>query len=316
MSGWLVCHARLPGEAAFRYPEPMHLVLISGLSGSGKSIALNVLEDAGYYCVDNLPSALLQPLIAQLGGQGYAKVAVAIDIRGGESLELLPQQLASLRASKLNMQFLFLDAKDETLLKRYSETRRRHPLAHDDRTLVEAIGEERMRLEGLIELGHHIDTSDLKPGTLREWVRQFVATEPGQGLTLLFESFGFKHGIPLDADLVFDVRCLPNPYYDLSLRPFTGRDAQVIAFLEAEPEVRRMRDDIAAFVANWLPSYVRDSRNYLTVAIGCTGGQHRSVYFAEWLGREFRESARVLVRHRELVSLPPVAVPQAPAHTR
>ena len=166
------------------------------------------------------------------------------------------------------------------------------------------------------ELGHHIDTSDLKPGTLREWVRQFVATEPGQGLTLLFESFGFKHGIPLDADLVFDVRCLPNPYYDLSLRPFTGRDAQVIAFLEAEPEVRRMRDDIAAFVANWLPSYVRDSRNYLTVAIGCTGGQHRSVYFAEWLGREFRESARVLVRHRELVSLPPVAVPQAPAHTR
>jgi UPF0042 nucleotide-binding protein len=282
----------------------MHLVLISGLSGSGKSIALNVLEDAGYYCIDNLPSLLLQQLVGQLDQQGYDKVAVAVDIRGGESIALLPQQLDALRGHDLELQFLFLDAKNETLLKRYSETRRRHPLASNRHTLTEAIAEERVRLEGLAELGHHIDTSDVKPNALREWVRQFIATEPGQGLTLLFESFGFKHGIPLDADLVFDVRCLPNPHYDLALRPQTGRDASVVAFLEAEPEVVLMRDDIARFVATWLPAYIRDNRNYLTVAIGCTGGQHRSVYFAEWLGRQFRERARVLVRHRELPSMP------------
>jgi len=284
----------------------MHLVLISGLSGSGKSIALHVLEDAGYYCVDNLPSQLLPQLVGQLDQQGYNKVAVAIDMRGGESIAMLPQQLDALRANDLELQFLFLDAKNQTLLKRYSETRRRHPLASEQRTLMEAITEERVRLDPLASLGHRIDTSDVKPNALREWVRQFIVTEPGQGLTLLFESFGFKHGIPLDADLVFDVRCLPNPHYDLTLRPQTGCDAQVVAFLEGEPEVVHMRDDIARFVATWLPSYIRDNRNYLTVAIGCTGGQHRSVYLAEWLGRMFRDRARVLVRHRQL---PPLELP-------
>lgn len=282
----------------------MHLVLISGLSGSGKSIALNVLEDAGYYCVDNLPSQLLPQLVGQLDQQGYDKVAAAIDIRGGESIAMLPQQLDSLRAKDLDLKFLFLDAKNETLLKRFSETRRRHPLADDHRTLSEAIVEERVRLEGLEGLGHHLDTSDVRPNTLREWVRQFIAAEPGEGLTLLFESFGFKHGVPLDADLVFDVRCLPNPHYELELRPLTGCDVAVIRFLESEAEVLRMRGDIARFLSDWLPSYIRDSRNYLTVAIGCTGGQHRSVYFAEWLGREFRNAARVLIRHRELPAGP------------
>jgi UPF0042 nucleotide-binding protein len=286
----------------------MHLVLISGLSGSGKSIALNVLEDSGYYCVDNLPAQLLQQLLGQLDQQGYNKVAVAIDMRGGESIAMLPQLLDALRANDLELQFLFLDAKNQTLLKRYSETRRRHPLASAQRTLMESITEERLRLDPLAKLGHHIDTSDVQPNALREWVRQFIAAEPGQGLTLLFESFGFKHGIPLDADLVFDVRCLPNPHYDLLLRPQTGRDAPVVAFLEAEPEVLRMRDDIARFVGTWLPAYIRDSRNYLTVAIGCTGGQHRSVYLAEWLGRAFFGQARLLVRHRELL-------PVAAAHT-
>lgn len=290
--------------ALIRYAALMHLVLISGLSGSGKSIALNVLEDAAYYCVDNLPSLLLQPLVDQLAQQGYDKVAVAIDMRGGESIATLPQQLAALRARKLDVQFLFLDAKDATLLKRYSETRRRHPLASEQRTLTEAIAEERVRLAELIELGHHIDSSDLQPSALRAWVRQFVAVAPGHALTLLFESFGFKHGIPLDADLVFDVRCLPNPHYDLRLRPLTGRDALVIAFLETEPAVLRMRDDIARFVADWLPAYIHDGRNYLTVAIGCTGGQHRSVYLAEWFGRQFHQQARVLVRHRELPPAP------------
>ena len=282
----------------------MHIVIISGLSGSGKSIALNMLEDAAYYCVDNLPSQLLQNLVDQLGQQGYDKVAVAIDIRGGDSIEMLPQQLAALRAKELELQFLFLDAKTETLLKRYSETRRRHPLADAQHTLTEAIAEERMRLASLAELGHHIDTSDLKPNALRHWIRQFITTESRQGLTLLFESFGFKHGVPLDAELVFDVRCLPNPHYEACLRPLTGRDEPVIAFLEAEPEVLRMRDDIAHFVDTWLPCYVRDNRNYLTVGIGCTGGQHRSVYFAEWLGRKFQGKARVLVRHRELPPAP------------
>ncbi len=278
----------------------MDIVIISGLSGSGKSIALNMLEDTAYYCVDNLPSPLLQQLVDHLAVQGYTKVAVAIDIRGGESIEMLPQQLAALRAKELDLHFLFLDAKTETLLKRYSETRRRHPLASDHNTLSEAIGEERIRLSGLAELGHHIDTSDLKPNALREWIRQFTTSGGPPGLTLLFESFGFKHGVPLDAELVFDVRCLPNPHYEQNLRPLTGRDRPVIAFLEAEPEVVRMRDDIARFIASWLPAYVADHRSYLTVGIGCTGGQHRSVYFAEWLGREFFNQARVLVRHREL----------------
>jgi UPF0042 nucleotide-binding protein len=275
----------------------MHILIISGLSGSGKSIALNLLEDAAYYCVDNLPPQLLQPLVDQLGQQGYGKIAVAIDIRGGGGIETLPQQLDTLRALKH-------DSKTEPLRKRYSETRRRHPLASDERTLSESIAEERVRLARVAELGHHIDTSDLKPNALREWIRQFITAngdhkEP-QTLTLSFESFGFKHGLPLDAELVFDVRCLPNPHYEPDLRPLTGRDQPVIDFLEAEPDVLKMRDDIARFVETWLPAYIRDNRSYLTVGIGCTGGQHRSVYIAEWLARHFADRARVLVRHREL----------------
>ena len=284
--------------------QAMHILIISGLSGSGKSIALNLLEDAAYYCVDNLPPQLLQPLVDQLGQQGYGKIAVAIDIRGGGGIETLPQQLDTLRAQKHDVQFLFLDSKTETLRKRYSETRRRHPLASDERTLSESIAEERVRLARVAELGHHIDTSDLKPNALREWIRQFITAngdghEP-QTLTLSFESFGFKHGLPLDAELVFDVRCLPNPHYEPDLRPLTGRDQPVIDFLEAEPDVLKMRDDIARFVETWLPAYIRDNRSYLTVGIGCTGGQHRSVYIAEWLARHFADRARVLVRHREL----------------
>ena len=279
----------------------MRIVIISGLSGSGKTIALNILEDASYYCVDNLPSQMLQALVEHLGQRGYDKVSVAIDIRGGDSIAMLPQQLCELRALGFELEFLFLDAKTDTLIKRYSETRRRHPLGDDaQHTLTESIAEERRRLEPLAELGHHIDTSDLKPNALRDWIRQFIAPESRGGLTLVFESFGFKHGAPLDAELVFDVRCLPNPYYEMSLRALTGRDAAVIAYLEAEPEVERMYESIACFVGDWLPSYVKDNRNYLTVGIGCTGGQHRSVYLAERLAQRFRHQARVLVRHREL----------------
>ena len=279
----------------------MRIVISSGLSGSGKTIALNILEDASYYCVDNLPSQMLQALVEHLGQRGYDKVSVAIDIRGGDSIAMLPQQLCELRARGFELEFLFLDAKTDTLIKRYSETRRRHPLGDDaQHTLTESIAEERRRLEPLAELGHHIDTSDLKPNALRDWIRQFITPESRGGLTLVFESFGFKHGAPLDAELVFDVRCLPNPYYEMSLRALTGREAAVIAYLEAEPEVERMYESIARFVGDWLPSYVKDNRNYLTVGIGCTGGQHRSVYLAERLAQRFRHQARVLVRHREL----------------
>ena len=278
----------------------MELILISGLSGSGKSIALNLLEDAGYYCVDNLPVVMLTVLVRMLREENIRKIAVAIDARSGDGIGLLSEKFERLVAEEVRPTFLFLQANDETLLKRYSESRRRHPLTTQGKTLEEAIRAERELLEPISGLGHRIDTSGLKANALREWVRQFIVADPGQGLTLMFESFGFKLGIPLDADLVFDVRCLPNPHYDPELRPLTGRDRPVVDFLEAESEVCRMRDDIRQFVANWLPAYVRDNRNYLTVAIGCTGGQHRSVYLAEWLARAFAGQARVLVRHRTL----------------
>lgn len=278
----------------------MELILISGMSGSGKSVALHLLEDAGYYCVDNLPVAMLTVLVGLLETENIHKVAVAIDARAGNGINLLPDKLEKLLALKVHPVFLFLHAKDETLLKRYSESRRRHPLADENLTLLEAIHREREMLTPISDLGHRIDTSDLKANALREWVRQFIEIEPGQGLTLMFESFGFKHGIPLDADLVFDVRCLPNPHYVPELRALTGKDQPVIDFLDAEAAVGRMQADITRFVADWLPAYVRDNRNYLTVAIGCTGGQHRSVYLAEALARHFAGEARVLVRHRTL----------------
>lgn len=279
----------------------MQLILISGLSGSGKSIALNVLEDAGFYCVDNLPATLLPHLVKDLGGEGYQRVAVAMDMRGGASIAALPRQLRELQGGgQVDLRFVFLDARDDVLIQRFSETRRRHPLASEDTTLAEAIAREREALETLSNLGQNIDTSHLRPNALRAFIKDFAALDPGAGLTLLFESFGFKHGLPLDADLVFDVRCLPNPHYDPQLRPLTGLDAPVIKFLQEQPEVMHMAQDIRRFVADWLPAYVRDNRVYLTVAIGCTGGQHRSVWFAEWLAAQFRDAARVLVRHRAL----------------
>ena len=279
----------------------MQVVLISGLSGSGKSIALNVLEDSGYYCVDNLPAPLLSGLVDHLRMEGHRLVAVAVDMRGGSSIAALPPQLRNLDAQGVTLHFVFLDARNEVLIQRFSETRRRHPLAGDDVTLEEAIAREREALETLASLGHHIDTSNLHPNALRASIKEFAVLDERSGLTLLFESFGFKNGIPLDADLVFDVRCLPNPHYDPALRPLTGRDAEVIRFLEAQPEVARMEADLRRFIGDWLPAYIRDNRSYLTVGIGCTGGQHRSVYLAEKLATHFRESARVLVRHRSLI---------------
>jgi RNase adapter protein RapZ len=279
----------------------MRLVLISGMSGSGKSVALKVLEDNGFYCVDNLPAPMLPQLVGHLREGGYSRVAVAVDVRSGKSMSALPPMMGVLR-NGIQLQTLFLDARDETLIARFSETRRRHPLGDDQTTLGEAIRRERELLAPMVELSHRIDTSDLPSSVLRKWVGDVVELDEGAGLTLMFESFGFKHGIPLDADLVFDVRCLPNPYYDTALRPLTGRDKPVIDYLENNPEVLRMRDDIARFVTDWLPCYVKDNRSYLTVAIGCTGGQHRSVYMSQWLAEHFRNAARVLVRHRSLAS--------------
>jgi RNase adapter protein RapZ len=277
----------------------MLVVIVSGLSGSGKSVALNVLEDASFYCVDNLPATLLTDTIAFLQGGGYGRIAVSVDARSGPALDALPRSVEAMKALGVDVRLLFLDAKNETLIKRFSETRRRHPLASKNLTLDESISRERELLEPIGEIGHHIDTSDISANTLRSWVKDLVEIDRS-GMTLLFESFGFKQGIPLDADMVFDVRCLPNPFYDARLRPLTGLDAEVVAFLDALPDARRMEADIGDFIARWLPAFQRDNRAYLTVAVGCTGGQHRSVYFAERLARRFRADAPVLVRHRQL----------------
>ncbi|HUW26505.1 MAG TPA: RNase adapter RapZ [Gallionella sp.] len=277
----------------------MQLFLISGLSGSGKSVALKTLEDAGFYCVDNLPAELLPSLVEQLMSTGYQNIAVSVDVRNAQSVRVLPSLLQQLMQKDLAVHVLFLVAQTDTLVKRFSETRRLHPLSDGVRTLPECVAYERELLAEISDIGHHIDTSDLDANALRAWIKQLIQLDRAR-LTLLFESFGFKHGIPLDADLVFDVRCLPNPYYNETLRPLTGRDAAVIEFLKNTPAAQEMFDDIRHFLERWLPCYIADNRSYLTVAIGCTGGQHRSVYFAEKLAQHFEGQQQVLVRHREL----------------
>ncbi|MCX7627184.1 MAG: RNase adapter RapZ [Methylophilaceae bacterium] len=279
----------------------MQLIIVTGLSGSGKSIALKALEDSGYYCVDNLPAPMLPQTVQHLEEAGQNRVAVSIDTRSAH-LQELPSHLQTLRARGIELHLLFLESNAETLVKRFSETRRRHPLSGAGRTLAESILAERDLLAELADLGHHIDTSELSANTLRAWVKDFAALDH-DGLALLFESFGFKHGIPLDADFVYDVRCLPNPHYDETLRPLTGRDAAVARFIESQPQALQMLADIRDYVEKWLPCFERDNRSYLTIAIGCTGGQHRSVYFVEQLAAHFRGlGQRVLVRHRELAA--------------
>ena len=277
----------------------MQLILVSGLSGSGKSIALHMLEDSVFYCVDNLPAVLLPEVVSFLDQAGYANVAVSIDVRSGATLHKLRDYLAAVRKMGVDTRVLFLEAKTDTLVKRFSETRRRHPLSDGSLTVTECIERERELLAEVAEGAHRIDTSGLSPTSLRTWIMDFVRLDRSR-ITLLFQSFGFKNGIPLDADLVFDVRCLPNPNYNPDLKPLTGRDQPVIDFLAAESQATRLLEDIRAFVERWLPAYQADSRSYLTVAIGCTGGRHRSVFFAESLARYFRSRAQVLVRHREL----------------
>jgi RNase adapter protein RapZ len=281
----------------------MRIVLVTGLSGSGKSVAIRVLEDAGYYCVDNLPPQFLLELASYLDRTEHRDVAVSVDARSEATLADVPMMVSTLRASGHDVRVLFLTASESALVQRYSETRRRHPMALRElerggaSTVTEAISLERALLEPLAEIGHSIDTSALHPNLLRHWVRKFVDS-PRAHLTLSFESFAFKDGIPVAADLVFDVRNLPNPHYDPELRPLTGRDEAVTAFMLAAPQVQEMINDIAGFIEKWLPSYVAENRHYVTVAIGCTGGRHRSVYIVEELARRFMRRESVLVRHR------------------
>jgi RNase adapter protein RapZ len=276
----------------------MRLVLISGLSGSGKSVALKAMEDAGFYCVDNLPAALLPEAVEYLRLTDVQDAAVSIDARSGAGLSNLPETLDKLR-QRVDLRVLFLTARDDELVKRFSETRRHHPLATGSRSIEECIKEERNLLSRIAAISHQMDTSDQSANNLRAWIKDFLKLDTST-FTLVFESFGFKHGIPMDADMVFDVRCLPNPHYDPMLRPLTGRDAPVIAFLQNHVSVQEMLEDIRSYVGKWLPAYIKDNRSYFTVGLGCTGGQHRSVYFAETLADHFRDTQQVLVRHREL----------------
>jgi len=285
-------------------PEALtsRLVLVSGLSGSGKSIALKVLEDAGYYCVDNLPATLLLEVVDFLRDAGHERVAVSVDARSA-ALASLPEHIAKLKERGFDCRLLYLEANTPSLLRRFSETRRRHPLA-GAQTLPEAIERERSLLADVATLGQRIDTSDLQPRVLQNWIRDLLGLGPG-ALTLLFESFAYRDGIPLDADWVLDCRMLANPHYDPQLRPFTGRDAPVIEYLAQEASVQRWLEDARGLLARWLPEIVRENRSAVTVAIGCTGGRHRSVYVAERLAADFRKDWQVLVRHRGLAKEDP-----------
>jgi len=290
--------------------------VVTGISGSGKSIALHALEDAGFFCVDNLPPELLREFLRLERERSERRVAIAVDARSVGSLPSFLQLLDELRHEGVLIRSVFLDADTDTLVRRFSETRRLHPLTKQTpqrtpsrrkedaepfghRALVEAIELERELLSALREVSTVVDTSQLRAAQLRAWMRDLVGDSGGR-LTLVFESFAFKHGVPRDADYVFDVRVLPNPHYIRELRPQTGRDEPVAKYLEEQPEVSEMLGQIEAFLARWLPAFEGDQRSYLTVAIGCTGGQHRSVYFVETLAQRFATRAATLVRHREL----------------
>lgn len=281
----------------------MRVVLITGISGSGKTIAANALEDDGYFCIDNLPMKFLQEVVMSLQESGHERVGVAIDARSGEVTDL-PQIVNGLSRYGHDVKVVFLDARTDVLVSRYSESRRRHPLAHlpgmaEPPTLIESIERERELMQEMREIGNTLDTSDLHPNALRRWLRELVGSER-TSLTLVFESFAFKYGVPLDADLVFDVRCLPNPHWIPELRPLTGRDEAVANYLCSIPAVNQMIEHISGFLDTWLPSYMLEQRSYLTVALGCTGGQHRSVYVVEALAARFARHDAVLVRHRAI----------------
>jgi len=282
------------------------LVIVSGLSGSGKSIALHTLEDLGYYCIDNLPLFLLDELMEGLegiGGNAFAKIAVGIDARNQpQQLSGLPKLLELLCNGPFECRVLCLEARTETLIKRFSETRRRHPLTDHDRPLAEAIEIERKLLKPILsDADLRIDTTHTNVHQLRDLVDEHLRDDVPRKVSILFQTFGFKHGVPHDVDFIFDVRCLPNPHWQPELRPLTGLDPAVARFLDASPEVDEMCNDLTRFFDRWIPRFDMEGRSYLTVAVGCTGGHHRSVYIAEQLRRHFETGGhKVMVRHREL----------------
>jgi len=284
----------------------MKLIVVSGLSGSGKTIALQALEDMGIYCIDNLPFKLLPSLAAHMQNAVRLQeknAAVGIDARNlADDFESFPGILAQVRAQGIKCEIIFLTADDNTLLKRFSETRRKHPLSSSSVPLNEAIKAERALLAPVAsDTDWHLDTSHTTVHQLRALIRERLGHSNENRLSLLFLSFGYKHGLPPDADFVFDARCLPNPYWEPRLRPYTGRDAEVVAFLEQQPAVIRMYDSIRAYLEEWIPGFEAENRSYMTVAVGCTGGYHRSVYLVERLSRHFSEQrGPVLARHREL----------------
>lgn len=287
----------------------MKLVIISGRSGSGKSTALQALEDLGFYCIDNLPVALLPGLTELIHSEAMADrsgIAISIDARNTiEGLSRFPEYAETLKINQIEHDIIYLDATLPTLLQRFSSTRRRHPLSNSDKGLNDAIQHEKELLEPMADMADlTLDTTRMSIYELRDVIKQRVVGSSDQQVNILFQSFGFKHGVPMDADLVFDVRCLPNPYWETALRPYNGKDTPVIQYLVGQPEVQEMLDDIIRFLTRWIPRYETNNRSYLTVAIGCTGGQHRSVFLAETLASHFNQSMdNVLVAHRELSGL-------------
>lgn len=294
----------------------MRLIIISGRSGSGKSAALNVLEDQGFYCIDNLPLGLLAALIEQAQQQKYhptvdnevslQRLAVSIDARNAaQDMGQFPTILNSIKQGPFKAEVLYLDAHKDTLMQRFSSTRRKHPLTNNDTSLDEALASENTLLHSISDLADlSLDTTHLSVHELRSLIKLRISNKKSADMALLFQSFGFKHGIPIDADLVFDVRNLPNPYWDPSLRQFTGKDPEIIAFLQQEPLVQEMLSDINNYLVKWLPSFEQANRSYMTVAIGCTGGHHRSVFISEALTKLFTaQFDNVQVRHRELPDL-------------
>lgn len=282
------------------------VIIVSGLSGAGKTIALNTLEDLGYYCIDNLPASLLDSIVNRLE-QGYPlfanHIALGIDVRNPEQeLGTLPETIRAMREHGIHADLVFIEATDDVLTRRFSETRRKHPLSSSTTNLAEALGKERALLEPLSEFADlRIDTTHTQLHELRDIVRERIARDKPGAMSIQFISFGYKHGVPRDADFVFDARCLPNPHWNQELRPHTGRDEPVIRFLEAQPQVADMIEQIRAFLEHWIPQFEADNRSYLTVAVGCTGGQHRSVYLIEQLARFFSKQGKLtLVRHRDI----------------
>ena len=281
----------------------MNIILISGLSGAGKSTAIRILEDSGFYCVDNLPLSMLEQLASIYKSYGYTKIAVGVDTRTSPLLDQLPKSIKVLRNNNIDVRAIYLDASDSCLLTRFSETRRKHPLSGNFRTVEECISIERDLLADISLIAHRIDTSNLSANALRKIIKEFVDADFKQ-MNIIVQSFGFKYGLPIDSDFVFDVRCLPNPHYDKAIREFNGTQQPIIDFLDKEPSVQNMLKDIYTMTSKWFDEFSSDNRNYLTIAIGCTGGKHRSVYLTEALSKLIRKNFQynVIARHRQIIN--------------